>query len=391
MPTKTILLVDADNASLNFMSRLMREQGYAVLQTNLGKEGWIYVWRDHPDLVIFDPALQDVTGEQFVSKLRQDPRSAAVPILALSSDLRPARKTSCLEAGCNEFLTKSGDAVSVIPKLVARLLTGKKKADERPVEGGHLIVFLSAKGGTGVSSLCANYGVAICENKPEARLVVADLVLPIGSIAHIVGYQGEVDLIKIAATPEAEINNEYFYAQLPQPPGWRFQLLPGAPNPERSNELRADRIPEIIEALLAAYDYVLVDLGRSLSRISMPIIQRADLLALIVSTDQSTATLTRTVWEYFQKQGIEEKHIFSILNRVIGLEGLTKADAEKIIGLNIITTVPYMGSNFVMANNQNQPISLKYPNDTATMVIKESARGIIELLPRLRYQTKRAS
>lgn len=391
MPAKTILLVDADNASLNFMSRLMREQGYAVLQTNLGKEGWIYAWRDHPDLIIFDPALQDITGEQFVSKLRQDPRSAAVPILALSSDLRPGRKASCLEAGCNEFLTKSGEAVSVIPELVARLLTGKKKADKGAPQGGYLMVFLSAKGGTGVSSLCANYGVAICENKPEARLVVVDLVLPIGSIAHIVGYKEELDLIKVAETPEADISNEYFYTQLPQPPGWRFQLLSGAPNPERSNELRADRIPEIIEALLAAYDYVLVDLGRSLSRISMPIIQRADLLALIVSTDQSTVTLTRTVWEYFQKQGIEEKRIFPILNRVIGLEGLTKADAEKIIGLSIKTTVPYMGSNFVMANNQNQPISVKYPNDTATMVIKESARGIIELLPRLRYEPKRTS
>ncbi|GAB4504091.1 MAG: hypothetical protein Fur0043_10840 [Anaerolineales bacterium] len=389
MPAKTILLVDADNASLNFMSRLMQEQGYAVLQTNLGKEGWIYAWRDRPDLIIFDPVLQDITDKQFVSKLRQDARSSTIPILALSSDPRPARKTACMEAGCNEFLAKSGEAVATIPKLVARLLEEKQTAAKKPAEGGYLIVFLSAKGGTGVSSLCANYGVALCEHKPEARLVVVDLVLPIGSIAHIVGYKGELDLITVAATPETEINNDYFYTRLPQPPGWHFQLLPGASKPERANELRADRIPELIETLLAAYDYVLIDLGRSLSRISMPIIQTADLLALIVSTDQSTVTLTRTVWDYFQKQGIEEKRIFPILNRVIGLEGLTKADAEKIIGLTIKTTVPYMGSNFVMANNQNQPISVKYPGDTATMVIQESAQGIIELLPRLRYETRR--
>ncbi len=391
MPDKTILLVDADKASLNFMSRLMREQGYAVLQTSLGKEGWIYAWRDHPDLIIFDPTLQDISGEQFVSKLRQDPRSSAIPILALSSDLRPARKTSCLEAGCNKYLVKSGEAVTAIPELVAELLTSKKTPVKKLTEGGYLIVFLSAKGGTGVSSLCANYGVAFCENKPEARLVVADLVLPIGSIANLVGYKGELDLLTVALTADAEINNEYFHTRLPQPPGWRFQLLPGVPTPDHANDLRADRIPEIIEALLAAYDYVLVDLGRSLSRISMPIIQRADLLALIVSTDQSTATLTHTVWEYFQKQGIEEKRIFPILNRVIGLEGLTKAETEKIIGLSIKTTIPYMGSNFVMANNQGQSIFVKYPGDTATMVIKESAQGMIELLPRLRYESKRIS
>lgn len=389
MPNKTILLVDADRASLNFLSRLLQEQGYTVLQTPLGKEGWIYAWRDHPDLIIFDPTLQDIPGEQFVTKLRRDSRSSTIPILALSSDQRPARKTACLEAGCTEFLVKSGEAVSAIPELVAQLLAGKETPAKKKVEGGYLIVFLSAKGGTGVSSLCANYGVALCENKPEARLLVADLVLPIGSIANIVGYKGELDLATIAALPEDTISDDYLHRNLPQPPGWRFQLLPGAPDPERANELRADRIPEIIEALLAAYDFVLIDLGRSLSRISMPIIQRADLLALILSTDQSTVMLTHTVWEYLRKQGIEEKRIFPILNRVIGLEGLTKADAEKAIGLSIKATIPYMGSNFVVANNQNQPISVKYPGDTATLIIKESAQGIIELLTRLRYETKR--
>jgi pilus assembly protein CpaE len=390
MPDKTILLVDADAASLNFLSSLMRKEGYVILQTNMGKEGLIYAWRDRPDLVVFDPVLQDLTGEQFLSKLRQDTRSAAIPVLALSSDADPARKSACLEAGCNEYLVKSGEVVNAIPETLSRLLAkGKPVVKEKVKEGGYLIVFLSAKGGTGVSSLCANYGMAICENKPEARVVIADLVLPIGSIANITGYTGELDLITVAALPEEEAQNAYFHAQLPQPPHWQFQLLPGSTSPQRANELQASRIPDIIEALLAAYDFVIVDLGRSLSRISIPIIQRADLLALVVSTDQSTVTLTKTVLDYFRTQGIEERRIFPILNRVIGLEGLTKADAEKIIGLDIKATIPYMGSNFVVANNQNQPISVKYPGDTTTLVLKESALGIVALVNQLRYETKR--
>lgn len=389
MPEKTILLVDADIASLNFLSSLMRKEGYAVLQTNMGKEGLIHAWRDHPDLVVFDPALQDLPGEQFLSKLRQDPRSAAIPALALSSDADPARKSAILEAGCNEYMVKSGEVVSAIPETISKLLAGGKPVANKVKSGGYLLVFLSAKGGTGVSSLCANYGVAICENKPEARVVVADLVLPIGSIANITGYAGELDLITIAALPDEEAQNTYFHEQLPQPPHWRFQLLPGSTSPQRANELQVGRIPDIIETLLTAYDFVIVDLGRSLSRISIPIIQRADLLALVVSTDQSTVTLTKTVWDYFQTQGIEEKRIFPILNRVIGLEGLTKADAEKIIGLGIKATIPYMGSNFVMANNQNQPISVKYPDDTTTLVLKESSLGMINLVNQLRYETKR--
>jgi len=40
-------------------------------------------------------------------------------------------------------------------------------------------------------------------------------------------------------------------------------------------------------------------------------------------------------------------------------------EAEEIIGLKINTTMPYMGSNFVLANNLSQPITMKYPTDIA--------------------------
>jgi pilus assembly protein CpaE len=161
-------------------------------------------------------------------------------------------------------------------------------------------------------------------------------------------------------------------------------LLAGAPDPERANDLKVTRIPEVINALQQAYDYVVVDLGRSLSRISLPIIQKADLAVLIMSTDQSTTTLTKKILDYLHAQGIESRNIFAILNRAVGLEGLTKAEAEKIIGLPIKTAIPYMGSNFALANNLNQPIILKYPEDTASIVFRDVANDMIKTATNLR-------
>jgi len=65
-------------------------------------------------------------------------------------------------------------------------------------------------------------------------------------------------------------------------------------------------------------------IGRSLSRISLPLIQKADLIILVVSTDQSTVKLTKTVWDYLQSQGVDNQKIYAILNRAVRLEGLTK-------------------------------------------------------------------
>lgn len=382
MPEKTILVIDADAASLKYLAKMLSEQQYSVLEASSGKDGLISAWRDRPNLIVFDPAIQDIPAEEFLQKLQRDTRSTSTPILALSSDNNPNKKEICIQAGCTEYMMKSGEAVTKLPAIIAQMLGEKPRTVKK--DGGFLIVFLSAKGGTGTSSLCANYSMAIHNNKPEANVVVVDLVLPIGSIAPIVGYDGEVDLVSVANLPTNDTSGEFFHKNLPAIELWQFQLLAGATNPENANNLNISRIPEIIRELQAVYDYVIIDLGRSLSRISLPILQRADLLVLIVSTDQSTITLTRKVWDYLQAQGLGAQNVYAILNRAVGLEGLTKSEAEEILNLPIKTAIPYMGSNFALANNLNQPIILKYPDDTAAIVFKDTAMGMIDLVTKLR-------
>jgi MinD-like ATPase involved in chromosome partitioning or flagellar assembly len=149
--------------------------------------------------------------------------------------------------------------------------------------------------------------------------------------------------------------------------------LPGAPDPESSLNLQVARIPHIVDCLRKTYDYVFIDLGRSLSKISMPIIHDADVVVLILSTDVSTVNHTKKVWHYLREQGIDSNRVFPILNRAVGLEGLTKAETERILGIEIKLTMPYMMGNFTLANNQNIPISVKFPTDTATMILKQAA------------------
>ena len=386
MPDKTILIVDKDTTSLNYFVRMFQEHGYSVLGADQGKDGLIRAWRDQPDLIIFDPVFQDITSEGFLQNLRQDPRSANIPILALSSDPKPEKEDLCLQAGCTRYIVKSAEAVKTLPDIISGLLEMEQEVTNQGVEkdGGFLIVFLSAKGGTGTSSLCANYAMTMRQNKPEASVVVVDLVLPIGSIASIVGYEGEVDLISVTEMSLSETTGEYFHNHLPEIDLWGFQLLPGVTDPERANKLQVTHIPEIIQALQSAYDYVIIDFGRSLSRISLPIIQKANLLALTVSTDQSTITLTKKVWDYLHEQGIKSQNVFAILNRAVGLEGLTKMEAEEIIGLPIQAVIPYMGSNFTLANNLNQPIITKYPEDTTSIILKDTANKMIDLTNKLR-------
>jgi hypothetical protein len=82
---------------------------------------------------------------------------------------------------------------------------------------------------------------------------------------------------------------------------------------------------------------------------------------------------------------VQSQRVYAILNRAVGLEGLTKTQAEEIIGLPIKTTMTYMSGNFSLANNLNQPITVKYPTDTASIILKSAAEEIVSLARRLRH------
>jgi CheY-like chemotaxis protein len=191
-----VLLIDADAASRDFLSEALRQQGYEVLPAAAAKHGLLSAWSDHPAIIVADPVLPDLSGEELAARLRAHSSTAVIPLVALSSDRQPARRQSCTRAGFSAYIVKSPSAMSALTGVLKDL---QPKHTTPPREGGSLIVFLSAKGGTGTSSLCANLAMSVAEQQPQARLVVVDLVLPIGSIAGIVGYEGDQNVVSSAS------------------------------------------------------------------------------------------------------------------------------------------------------------------------------------------------
>ena len=394
MAGKTVLIVDGDAASRDFLARTLEQKQCRVLAASLGREGLVYAWRDLPDLILCDPQLADLTGEELLRKLRADARTASTPAIALSSDANPARKIACLEAGFNEYFRKSSENIPALMDAIDLWLAAQSKQTPPELEqtapsapkknNGILIVFLSANGGMGVSSLCANLATNLFLHQPNARVAVLDSVLPIGSIASIVGFDGAMNIVSLAAMPPEKTDKAFFRENLPQLPSWKFHLVAGSPDPESAAGLHIDRIGQIVHMLQDTHDYVFIDVGRSLSQFVLPLIQQADLTAMVISPDMGTVRLSRIIWQYLQSKQLSKDNIYAILNRVVGFEGISKAEVEGALGLTIQSTLPYLGGNFLMANNQHVPLAAKFPNDTAAMILKESAAQIIAMAGRVR-------
>jgi Flp pilus assembly CpaE family ATPase len=379
----SILIIDKDLRSRNFLSALLLREGHAVQVASVGKEGYISALRDHPDVVIFDAAMNDISPAEFIRKLRADSRTAMVRCVALATVLNDSQKAELTAAGCNDYMIKSQETIQKLIGLIGEM--HPQVQDTQPTGGrkrgqqlGLLAVFLSAKGGTGTSSLCANIAHSVANTQTNLDVAVMDMVMPIGSISSIVGSTGDFNLVKAAAHPLDDLNGEYLRRSIDPMSIWNFRLLAGAPDPESANSVDASHVPVLIRAFRQTFDVTFVDLGRSLSRISLPIILEADVVTIVTSSDFNTLSITQVLWNYLQNKGLDARRVYLLMNRAVGLEGLGKSDAERILGMQIQATIPYMGGDFTLANNQHLPVLEKMPNDTAAMMLDQVARQILE-------------
>lgn len=385
-----VLIIDPDPASTKYLAYELTKAGFEVFSSNIAKEGLILAYQNRPHVIIIDPNIKGLPLNELITKLRKDHRVSRSKIIAFSSLTNPDEIQNAINAGFFHYLNKEGDALPfLIEKTneaaqLARSGTSPLKHSSKPSDPttsplkalGKTFVFLSAKGGIGTSSICAN--IAHLSNiNNTLKVALVDLVLPIGSLSHILGYSGPLNIIEAANMTTAEATQEYLSQALPKPDNWNVQLMAGSPSAELANELDVSRIPVIIDTLKRFYDYVFIDLGKSLSRISMPIITSADQVVLTLSLDPATVALTKSVWEFLKDQGIRNDQSYFIINRAVGLEGLPKSEVESQLEIIIPIAVPYMGGDFTLANNLNQPLATKFPQDAVTISLRQASQEII--------------
>jgi adenylate cyclase len=118
-----ILAVDDEPANLALLQKLLRHQGYDVVEAFDGPSALQAVAADRPDLVCLDVMMPGMDGVEVCQRLRRQPEHVGLPILLLTALNRPEDKTRGLEAGANDFLSKPFDESELSARLRSLLRT----------------------------------------------------------------------------------------------------------------------------------------------------------------------------------------------------------------------------------------------------------------------------
>lgn len=119
MPKLLIVEDNADNRDL--LARRLMRQGYEVTLAEDGQEGLDLAIRDHPDLILLDMSLPILDGWEVARRLKLNPGTNAIPIIALTAHAMVEDRERCFAAGCDDFDTKPVDFARLSAKIAAFL------------------------------------------------------------------------------------------------------------------------------------------------------------------------------------------------------------------------------------------------------------------------------
>jgi two-component system cell cycle response regulator DivK len=112
--TRTILIVEDNELNMKLFRDLLRSQGYAVLQTREGLQALELARAHHPDLILMDIQLPEISGLEVTRWIKEDPALAAIPVVAVTAYAMKGDEERIREGGCEAYLAKP---ISVIPFL----------------------------------------------------------------------------------------------------------------------------------------------------------------------------------------------------------------------------------------------------------------------------------
>ena len=101
----------------DMLTRRLRKAGYEMSSAIDGPSGVEAALRLLPDLILMDVALGEMDGWQTTLLIKADPRSAHIPVIALTAHALESDRLRSLEVGCAEFDTKPVD----LPRLLCKV------------------------------------------------------------------------------------------------------------------------------------------------------------------------------------------------------------------------------------------------------------------------------
>lgn len=118
---KKILVIEPDATTRNRLAALLTAANFAVLTAKNGPEGWVMILNQGPDLVLCDLLLPELDGFQLLRQVRQNPTTAAIPVIILTTLTDKQNLRRAMDLGADDYLPKPLQSQALLKAIAIRL------------------------------------------------------------------------------------------------------------------------------------------------------------------------------------------------------------------------------------------------------------------------------
>jgi two-component system cell cycle response regulator DivK len=123
---KTVLIVEDNELNMKLFNDLLEAHGYATLKTASGVEAVELARTHHPDLILMDIQLPEVSGEDVTEWLKSDETLRSIPIVAITAFAMKGDEERIRRKGCEAYLSKPISVAKFIETV--RIYAGDAKS-----------------------------------------------------------------------------------------------------------------------------------------------------------------------------------------------------------------------------------------------------------------------
>jgi CheY-like chemotaxis protein len=116
-----ILIVEDNEMNRDVLSRRLQRHGFSVCCAVDGAAGVEAAGRERPDIILMDVALGEMDGWEATQRIKANPATATIPVIALTAHALASDRRKSIEVGCAAFETKPVDLSRLLAKIDACL------------------------------------------------------------------------------------------------------------------------------------------------------------------------------------------------------------------------------------------------------------------------------
>ena len=112
-----ILYVEDNDDNVYMLKNRLSRAGFTIIIATDGAQGVAMARSEQPDLVLMDLTLPDMDGSEATRRIKEDPATKHIPVVALTAHAMIGDKEKAMAAGCDDFDIKPVD----LPRLIGKI------------------------------------------------------------------------------------------------------------------------------------------------------------------------------------------------------------------------------------------------------------------------------